>query len=529
MWRLRLNRRNEGHGVVFSQAGGVATGSLIRTLLVTGTAAACFLCGSLSGGEDQTETRLVDLNVVVTDGRGQPVPDLTGADFQITDGNKIRPIAFFRHNDNRVLKVQRSVPGEFSNRRSAFPQPTVVLFDLMNQRFGTRATSANQIIRELGSLESAEGLFLYFLTLDGRLYVVRGLTEVEPESGNSESRPWTREIKSRMDNGMRAVLRVRPIDIDVNVRVQLTFNALDELASQLSRFPGRKNLVWITDGVPIGLGPQRSDTGDYVDFTPQLRQLSESFERGGVAIYPVRQVMMGSPDAMGAGYGGSGLGSQETLDEFAGLTGGRPPGTKDIGAAVRQAMNDVRTSYQIGYLTEPRDWDSKFHKIRIKCSRKGVRVQARTGYYAWPEPPGARAERAISAAVTAAFDTGEIGIRASLHRDPADGSRRRLDVRIDAADIALAHVDNQYSGLVRIVVAGADRDGRILSSHVVPLSLTYSAEAREKILREGIEYAEALAPGDGLSQIRIVVFDHGSDSVGSLTIPVDGAGPDVGR
>jgi len=61
------------------------------------------------------------------------------------------------------------------------------------------------------------------------------------------------------------------------------------------------------------------------------RQLSEALERG-VAIYPVRQVMPGSPDRMGAtsggagatGGAGTGMQSIETLDEVADVTGGRP-------------------------------------------------------------------------------------------------------------------------------------------------------------------------------------------------------------
>src|ERR1019366_6507040 len=143
--------------------------------------------------------------------------------------------------------------------------------------------------------------------------------------------PWTRQIKRLMDDAMRTVTRIRPLDIDVAVRVQLTFQARESLAVHLSRVPGRKNLLWITDGVPIALGPMRSDTGDFVDFTPQLRKLSDGLDRSGVAIYPVWQVIFGSGDAIGdtsgsgeTGGAGTGLESIETLNEFAGLTGGRP-------------------------------------------------------------------------------------------------------------------------------------------------------------------------------------------------------------
>ncbi len=83
---------------------------------------------------------------------------------------------------------------------------------------------------------------------------------------------------------------------------------------------------------------------------------------------------------------GSGIGSVATLNELAELTGGRSDAGKDIGAALRQAINDMRTSYQIGYC-RPANWDDKFHKLLVTCTRKGVRIQSKTGYFAWRRAP----------------------------------------------------------------------------------------------------------------------------------------------
>ena len=478
------------------------------------------------------EPRLVDLNVVAVDSRGQPVNDLTAGDFQVADAGKQRPVAFFRHNGDRLKQSPALGNNEFSNRgNTVAPHATLILFDLLNERFSTRGTSANQMVRELGNMETADGLFLYMLTVDGHLYPVHGLAGTEGDAGHSQAPPWTGQIKPLMDAAMRAVTRVRPVEIDVNVRVLMTLNALDEVAAQLVAFPGRKNIVWITDGIPIALGPQRSDTGDFVDFTPQLRLLSEQFDRSGAALYPVRQVMMGSPDAMGAGAGagavvGSGAGSEATLDELAGLTGGRPTGSKDIGPAVRQAMSDLRTSYQIGYYTPDESWDGKFHKLRVVCKRKGVRVQAKTGYYAWAEPPGAKAQRAIAAAVSGNDDAAEIGLRAVLSRDAGNPTQARIAVRIDAGDIALAHTADRYSGQLRLALAGYRKDGSVATSGIAPLDLDYSAADRDKALREGTAFNQDVALDDTLSKIRVVVFDRGSNAVGSVSIPVDGAGKD---
>jgi hypothetical protein len=157
-----------------------------------------------------------------------------------------------------------------------------------------------------------------------------------------------------------------------------------------------------------------------------------------VAIYPVRQIMLGTPthidDGSGPGPGPAntftGLGSMDTLAQFAELTGGRPDGGKDIGAAVRQAINDARSSYQIGYYPPETNWDDKYHKLRVTCTRKGVRIQAKTGYYAWREGPGGKAEEAIESTIPTTFDAAEIGLRASLSSNPKGVGTERLEARI---------------------------------------------------------------------------------------------------
>jgi len=130
-----------------------------------------------------------------------------------------------------------------------------------------------------------------------------------------------------MDKALRDVLRMRPEEIDVAIRAQLTFAALNALEVQLSRVPGRKNVVWVTDGVPIFLGSARSDTGESVDFAPELRLLGEALGRSGIALYPVRQLLIGSPDRIGATSDGAGATYPDGSDlPVPAARGGRNPG-----------------------------------------------------------------------------------------------------------------------------------------------------------------------------------------------------------
>jgi hypothetical protein len=122
-------------------------------------AVAQVLALAFASAADQIEPRLVDLSVVAVDSGGQPVTDLAREEFQVVDAGKRQQIAFFRHNDGKLPQIPTLGSGEVSNGgRANAPHVTMVLFDLLNQRFYTRALTANQIVQELGDVEAADGL-----------------------------------------------------------------------------------------------------------------------------------------------------------------------------------------------------------------------------------------------------------------------------------------------------------------------------------------------------------------------------------
>ena len=130
----------------------------------------------LQGDESSQDSRLVDLNVIALDNHGQPVADLTRDDFQIADAGKQQTIALFRHNNTKPVQAPALGPNEFANRgANEVRRTTVILFDLLNEGFATRGVASNQIVKELGSMDNADGLYLYLLTVDARVVPVTAL------------------------------------------------------------------------------------------------------------------------------------------------------------------------------------------------------------------------------------------------------------------------------------------------------------------------------------------------------------------
>ncbi len=215
-------------------------------------------------------------------------------------------------------------------------QATVILLDLLNANLSDRGSGWEGISRAVEHMETTDGLFLYLLTAEGKLYPVHGLPGTEATEA-AASPTWTKQIRSVLDQAVRAVNRLKPQDErDPVIRVRQTYQALGLLASQLGGVPGRKSIVWITHGVPVNF---RTLTNDWVDMTGQLRQFSGSLNQMGVAMYTVDQGGPGTTPPGGAnGSEGPGYQSQDTLQQMAELTGGKAYPGNNAEAAIPAAM-----------------------------------------------------------------------------------------------------------------------------------------------------------------------------------------------
>jgi hypothetical protein len=313
---------------------------------------------------------------------------------------------------------------------------------------------------------------------------------------------------------MGKAYKVRPREIRIDERIRMTHSALERLGGMMGSVPGRKNIVWITHGVPVSLG----SGFDTIDYEPWFRRLSAAYSRAGISVYPVQQA--GTPNA---GY--IPLRSQDTLQLVAALTGG-PKISDSIGSTVKQAMSDVRTSYLLGYFPAADNWDGKFHKVLVTCERKGVRLQTRAGYDASDAAAGSE-QSTLDGALSAAFDASDIGIRGAVSAGKAEagangGRMTHFEFRIDPADVRMTRVGDRYTASLALQFAGFT-NGKMERLRVVPFDIAVSSEDYGKVLKIGIPFSRDILLGDSVKAMRLVVFDRKAHAVGSLTMPLGGA------
>jgi VWFA-related protein len=304
----------------------------------------------------------ITLRVIAHDSHDQPVGDLTADDFQVSDQGKTQHITLAQHPENRQLDT---APG--ARPESGPPHTVVILFDLLNANLAYRGYGTEEVDRALQNTESnSDSIYLYLLTNSGALYPVHGLPGPDGASNGKTDGPWTRQVKPLLDAAINQVFGIRPVDDKVpSIRVDITYRALDTLASQLARVPGRKDVIWITHGVPIIV---RTIAAEPYDYTPRLRQLATAIDRAGITINTIDQ-----GDAVATG-------SKETIEEFPAVTGGKAYSSGTLDKALPEVLNAPRATYVIEYAAPPAD--GKYHKLRVSTSRKGIRLQAEQGYFA---------------------------------------------------------------------------------------------------------------------------------------------------
>jgi hypothetical protein len=127
----------------------------------------------------KVETRVVLLDVVVTDNKGEAVVGLTNKDFQITEEGMPQSISSFEEHKS-AQPVQIKVPQMPANVFSNFPTTksadsvNVLLLDLLNTQPSDQAFARQQVIAYLNNVQPGARIAIF--ALGSQLRIVRGFT-----------------------------------------------------------------------------------------------------------------------------------------------------------------------------------------------------------------------------------------------------------------------------------------------------------------------------------------------------------------
>jgi VWFA-related protein len=380
------------------------------------------------------ETTLVTVPVVASDKNGNYIPDLKKEDFTISEDGVNQEIAFFaavKEPFNVVLMLDMSASTgdehreiqkaarDFVDQLEPADRVKVISFDDQVRDLGDFTSDRTALKQEIDATKPGQGTKLYdavhvalaaLARIEGRKAVVLFTDGVDMQSDTYASddnlkeleesgvifypiRYDTREETERLvrqqqrqqragkipDLGRRLPPTSSPPTVPGDTRVPqlppiippLTLPPPTTGPLPRDRYPG-------TQGYPPG-----SPGDNYPDRRP------------GPATKDSTTVWLDGLYALADGY----------LKNLADASGGRLVRADrliSLPAAFQQIAAELRTQYAIGYYPSRSSRDTRFHKIKVRSTRKGAIIRARPGYRATPgtwnsgaPPPGANRGSAL--------------------------------------------------------------------------------------------------------------------------------------
>jgi VWFA-related protein len=512
-------------------------------------------------------TRLVQVNVVVHDKKGEPVADLTAGDFELFDKGQQQKILFFsrENNENLPTNLPPLSPGVVSNRAANFksggqtrlaPLPTsltVILLDGLNTEFADQYHAKQALIKFLGQLRPTDRVAIY--TLSNGLRILHDFTS-DTESllaalekhRNQDSTALSSSSYDDADTGNEDLDKFldqaneRVANFFQTRRTETTLEALEAISRHLAGMPGRKNLIWLSSGFPtvIGQGIEAQSLSD--DMRRALRTLNDV----GVAIYPVdargligtfatmpsmspstpsRTRLARGPQPVDQRAQNNIIQTHGTMFELADRTGGRAfINTNDLTGAIRRAMDDARITYTLAYSPSHEQWDGKFREIKIKMKRPGLEAKYRGGYFAYPDSPADPKRRlaVIAEAAGSPLASTGLGLLAGIAQKPTpDNPRSVIRVMMDAHEVFFArNAAGRQEAMLDFLVVAFDEKGKALNQARQTMQLNLEQAKYDQLLTTGMIMTTNADTPTNSTRIRVIVHDVGTGSVGSVDLPL---------
>jgi VWFA-related protein len=366
----------------------------------------------------KVKTRLVVVDVIAHDSKGAPVTDLKQDDFSILEDGKEQKVRIFSFQGPGTASSAPSqslpaAPNTIDNLPH-FPSDkalNIILLDALNTNRTNQAFMRDAMIKYLEKLPENEPVSVYLLgdklrllqdfTTDpavlkqvARSFKGKSSPLLRVSADGTPTDPVLPGIAQALPAQMAAQIHLFQDQLAVNLldqRVEITLSSLKWLARTLSGYPGRKNLIWVSESFPLAVMldniiTAKSSITDR-NYSPEIACTGNLLSDAQVAIYPLDAGGLGGiinlkPEG-NAGQYEDHLAIHATMNDLAERTGGRAfYNINYLEQAVRESIDDGSTYYTLGYYPENRDWNGAFRKIQVRLQRGGVKLRYRIGYFA---------------------------------------------------------------------------------------------------------------------------------------------------
>lgn len=362
----------------------------------------------------------VSVDVIVLDRAGKPVTDLTAADFEVREGNKVQKIETFKlveTDDGRDGPPLRQILSVQDQQREAADDQNR-LFAIFLDDYHVRRTNSVRVREAVGRFVSELSprdlvAVSYPLTPAGALTFSRNHDGTASAIASFEGRKYDYTPR----NPFEERYQLQPPELLERMRNELVISGLESLCVYMGSLrEGRKTILFVSEGLSGTLPAGVRTTGNIINAQPtappgssqaffnsadllsQFRQLFVSASRSNTSIYTFdpRGLAVSEFDLSDRVAGEADRQvlneSLDSLRVIADQTDGRPiVNRNDPAVDLKRMVRDTSAYYLLGYTTTEAPRDGKFHEIRVNVKRRDVDVRARKGYWAFTAEDAERA------------------------------------------------------------------------------------------------------------------------------------------
>ena len=509
------------------------------------------------------EVRRVNVEVYVTDGDGKRVTDLKASDFQVfEDGKNVEITNFLAVAGGKSIESSAVIDGPQIETTPAAPLPAaaeaipderrlwvVIYIDNVHLRPFHRNKVLGHVRTFMRSLPA--GTHAMLVSFDRSLHVRETFT---PDLSLISDKTYELEDLSAFvvqkqtdrDNVLKEIRRntkdFQAAELEADFYAKSAYNdveqsvrALDETIELLAGLPGRKSLVYVSDGLEMRAGEDmfqqvqqqfstergRSGINMLANRYNARRLFSQLIDRSngsGVTLYTIDAAGLKTSGGSADRGGGTSthevdityqLNRQESLIYISDETGGLSAiGTNNFGGAFKNIADDFSHYYSLAY-RPLHGGDGRRHEIDIKVLRKGLKLRYRDGYR--DKNNETRIGEATLASLLYGVGGNPMGVEARtldpVRTDTGD-VLLPVEVRIPIGNLTLVPRGELYVARARVALALLDAEGgrSPVDQKVVPIEIP--AADIEVARGKYFVYEAQLRIGKGQQRMVVAVRDE---------------------
>jgi hypothetical protein len=214
------------------------------------------------------------------------------------------------------------------------------------------------------------------------------------------------------------------------------------------------------------------------------------------------------------------------LRAFAEDTGGRASVQQLADKGLAAFESSTRFQYTLGYSPAHAGADGKYHDIKVRVNRKGVRVHHRGGYFARDhfvatDEREFLSHQRIRAAAAYWRNIADIPLR---WRDQGatvqSGGEIAVQATIDPSGIVFENTAGARTASLDIAAFAVDGDYQPIGESRQTLDLKLDDAKLAELKVTGIPYSTTVSPAGKAREVRLVVYQFSVDRLGTIVTKV---------